>query len=113
MQENDKPVLIYATFPSDEVAETMGRQLVEGRLAACINILGELTSIYRWEGKIEQDREVAMIVKTRASLAEEVIATVKSGHPYANPALLVLPVVGGADAYCAWLMQETVGAEPQ
>jgi periplasmic divalent cation tolerance protein len=107
VQENDKPVLVYATFPSNEVAETMGRQLVEGRLAACINVLGAMTSIYRWEGKIEEDREVAMIIKTRASLADAVIEAVKSGHPYANPAVLVLSVVGGAAEYCAWLLEET------
>jgi periplasmic divalent cation tolerance protein len=76
LQENDKPVLVYATFPSGEVAETMGRQLVEQRLAACVNILPGMTSIYRWEGVIERDSEVVMIVKTRASLAEAAMGAV-------------------------------------
>jgi periplasmic divalent cation tolerance protein len=110
LQENDKPVLVYATFPSGEVAETMGRQLVEQRLAACVNILPGMTSIYRWEGVIERDSEVVMIVKTRASLAEAAMGAVKEGHPYTNPALLVIPVEAGAGPYIEWLLAQTVQA---
>ena len=68
MQENDKPVLIYSTFPSPEAAEAVGRELVEGRLAACVNILPGMTSIYRWEGAIARDSEAVMIIKTRRDL---------------------------------------------
>ena len=107
MQENDKPVLVYSTFPSGEVAETVGRQLVEQRLAACVNILPGMTSIYRWEGKIERDSEAVMIIKTRRSLAEVVIAAVKAGHPYTTPALLVIPIETGSEPYVAWLLGET------
>ena len=110
MQENDKPVLVYSTFPSGEVAETMGRQLVERRLAACVNILPGMTSIYRWEGKIERDSEVVMIIKTRASLAEAAMGAVKAGHPYTNPALLVIPVEAGAAPYIDWLLAQTAQA---
>ncbi len=111
MQENDKPVLIYSTFPSGPVAESIGGQLVEQRLAACVNILPGMTSIYRWEGKVARDSEAVMIIKTRASLAEAVIAAVKAQHPYTNPALLVIPVEGGAAAYLAWLCEETAAGE--
>jgi len=107
VQVNDKPVLIYSTFPSGEVAEKVGQQLVEQRLAACVNILGGMTSIYRWEGRIARDAEVVMIIKTRQSLAEPVIAAVKEQHPYTNPALLVVPVEGGSGDYLAWLLEET------
>ena len=111
MQENDKPVLVYSTFPSGEVAETVGRQLVEQRLAACVNILPGMTSIYRWQGKIERDSEVVMIIKTRASLAEAVMGAVKTKHPYDNPALLVLPVEAGGALYVDWLFAETEQGE--
>jgi periplasmic divalent cation tolerance protein len=111
VQENDKPVLVYSTFPSGEVAETVGRQLVEQRLAACVNILPGMTSIYRWEGKIARDSEAVMIIKTRESLADAVIAAVTSRHPYTNPALLVIPVENGAAPYLAWLLAETAGVE--
>ena len=110
MQENDKPVLIYSTFPSPETAEAAGRALVEKRLAACVNILPGMTSIYRWEGAIARDSEAVMIVKTRQSLANEVIAAVKPLHPYTNPALLVVPIVGGAASYVDWVLAETAAA---
>jgi periplasmic divalent cation tolerance protein len=107
VQENDKPVLIYSTFPSAEAAAEVGKELVEGRLAACVNILPGMRSIYRWEGRIAQDEEAVMIIKTRASLAEAVMAATKRRHSYTNPALLVIALEGGAADYLGWLMQET------
>ena len=107
MQQNDKPVLIYSTFPNPEAAARVGNELVAARLAACVNIITGMTSIYRWEGKIAQDNEVVMIIKTRASLAEAAIAATRRRHPYTNPALLVIPLEGGSADYLGWLMQET------
>jgi len=111
VQENDKPVLIYSTFPSVPVAESIGGRLVEQKLAACVNILPGMTSIYRWEGKIARDSEAVMIIKTRQSLADAVFAAVAAQHPYTNPALLVIPVENGAAAYLAWLLEETVARD--
>jgi periplasmic divalent cation tolerance protein len=111
VQENDKPVLVYSTFPSAESAELVGGHLVERRLAACVNILPGMTSIYRWEGKIARDSEAVMIIKTRASLAEAVIGAVKAEHPYTNPALLVIAIESGAAKYLAWLIEETAARE--
>ena len=107
MQQNDKPVLVYSTFPTAEEAEAIAGMLIEQHLAACVNILGPITSIYRWEGKVARDREVAVIVKTRSGLVDAAMAAVKERHSYANPALLVIPVEGGAAAYLGWLMDET------
>jgi len=107
VQENDKPVLIYSTFPSAEAAAEVGKELVEERLAACVNILPGMRSIYRWEGRIAQDTEAVMMIKTRATLAEAVIGATKRRHSYTNPALLVIPLEGGAADYVGWLMQET------
>lgn len=103
----DKPVLMYATFPDAAIAAVCARRLVEGRLAACANILPAMTSIYRWEGRIEEAPEFAMLIKTRAHLVELVIEAVRSGHPYSNPAVLVLDVTGGAPAFLDWIMAET------
>jgi periplasmic divalent cation tolerance protein len=105
--ENNKPVLIYSTFPSAEVAEEIGRGLVEEQLCACVNIIAGMTSIYRWEGKIAQDSEVIMIIKTRKDLVDAAIGAVRKRHPYTNPALLTLPVDGGSADYLAWLVAET------
>jgi len=107
VQENDKPVLIYSTFPSAAAAQAVGRALVESGVAACVNIIDGMTSIYRWEGKVEQASEAVMIVKTRKTLAEAAMAAVKDRHPYTNPALLVVPVEGGSADYLAWLAAET------
>ena len=108
MQENNKSVLIYSTFPSSEAAEAAGRELVERRLAACVNILPGMTSIYRWEGAIGCDSEVVMFIKTREALAATVIEVVKSRHSYTNPALVVLPVIDGSADYLSWLLAETL-----
>ena len=107
MQENDKPVLIYSTFPSPEAAEAVGRELVDRRLAACVNILPGMTSIYRWEGAIARDSEAVMIIKTRQSLSGQAIEAVQSRHSYTNPALVVLPILGGSAEYLRWLQEET------
>lgn len=107
MSENDKPVLIYSTFPRGESAAEAGRHLVESRLAACVNILPHMTSIYRWEGEVRQDDETVMVIKTRSGLADSVIAAVAERHPYDNPALLVLPIASGASNFLAWVASET------
>jgi periplasmic divalent cation tolerance protein len=107
VQENDKPVLVYSTFPSAELAEEIGRALVEERLCACVNVIPGMTSIYRWEGKIARDSETVMVIKTRKSLSQAVMAAVKERHSYTNPALLEIPVEAGASAYLQWLFEET------
>ena len=107
MQENDKPVLIYSTFPSADAAEKTGGQLVDLRLAACVNIIPAMTSIYRWEGERQRECEAIMIIKTRKGCVDDVVAHVKGVHAYSNPALLVIPVEGGSVDYVAWLAAET------
>lgn len=107
MQENDKPVIVYSTFPSPEAAEETGRALVEARLAACVNVLPGMVSLYRWEGAVARDSEAVMIIKTRQSLADEVIGAVRARHPYTTPALVVVPIVDGSREYLHWLLGET------
>jgi periplasmic divalent cation tolerance protein len=101
---NDKPVLIYATFPDATSAEEAGRHAVEAGLAACVNILPGMVSLYRWQGQLHRDSECVLIIKTRSGLAERVIAEGRARHPYDNPAFLILEVAGGSEAYIAWLM---------
>lgn len=109
MDTNDKPVLIYATFPDMESAEAAGRHLVERAFCACVNILPGMVSIYRWEGAIEQSEECVLIIKTRASQAEAAIAEGRMRHPYTNPAFLVIPVTSGSPPYIDWLMANANG----
>jgi len=112
LQQNDKAVLVYSTFPSLEAAEAEGATLVEQGLAACVNILPGMVSIYVWEGKRHRDAEIVMIVKTRQTLAERVVAEVRRRHPYENPALLVLPVDGGSAPFLEWIVKQTESPAP-
>lgn len=113
MQENDKAVLVYSTFPTPAAAEAEGAALVEAGLAACVNILPGMISIYVWEGKRHRDAEVVMLVKTRRSLADRVVAAIRGRHPYDNPALIVLPVDGGSADYIRWLLERTENPPPE
>ncbi len=107
--ENDKPILVYATFPSPEEAERIGGRLVDDGLAACVNILPGMVSIYVWQGQRQRDSECAMIIKSRASLAAPIIRTIRSLHPYENPAVVVLDTTGGSQPFLDWIMAETSG----
>ena len=107
----ERAVFVYTTFPSIVEAERVGRVLVERRLCACVNILPGMISYYWWEGAVERGEEVTMIIKTRASLAEQAGAAVKDMHSYATPAILVIPIESVDPDYHAWIVGETEAAE--
>jgi periplasmic divalent cation tolerance protein len=107
MSKDDRPALIYTTFPSLDDAKRVGEALVAARLAACVNMFPGMISIFEWKGAREQANEVAMIIKTRASLTEQVLKETKRLHPYELPALLVLPTEGGSAEYCGWIVSQT------
>jgi periplasmic divalent cation tolerance protein len=111
MVTDDRPVLVYTTFARLEDAKAVGEALVAARLSACVNIFPGMISIYEWKGARETADEVAMIIKTLASLAEAVLIETKRLHPYELPALLVLPTEGGSEEYAAWIASQTEGAE--
>jgi periplasmic divalent cation tolerance protein len=81
--------------------------LVEERLAACVNLIAPLTSIYRWRGAVERAREVLLVIKTRRTLVPRIAARVRALHSYEVPEVIALPVVAGARSYLAWLLGET------
>lgn len=98
---------VYAIFGSDEEARTIGRAMVEQRLAACVNVLGPCHSIYRWEGAIEEAEEVAAIFKTAAASVEPLIAAISAAHSYDTPAIVQLAVDHSGSAYRGWVEDET------
>jgi periplasmic divalent cation tolerance protein len=102
-----RAVFVYTTWPTSVEAEAAGRTLVERRLAACVNILPGMTSIYRWQGALERGEEAVMIIKTRASLADDVTRAVKELHSYETPAILVMPLESVEKSYLRWLLAET------
>jgi periplasmic divalent cation tolerance protein len=107
----ERAVFVYTTFPSVVEAEKAGNALVGAHLAACVNILPGMISVYRWQGAVERAEEAVMIVKTRASLAEAVRASVKATHPYDTPAIVVLPIESVDERYLAWILDATESAE--
>ena len=107
----ERAVFVYTTYPSIVEAEKAGRAIVEKRLAACVNILPGMVSHYWWEGKVERGEEVVMIVKTRASLAQDVERDIKGMHFYSTPAILVIPLEHVEQTYLGWLMAETEAAK--
>ena len=100
-------VTIYATFASDEEARRIGRACVEERLAACVNVLGPIHSIYRWHGKIEEAGETAALFKTAADRAEALVARVAELHSYDVPAAVVWPVADAPGLFAQWVRDET------
>lgn len=95
--------IVYITSPTQEVAKKIARGLIENNLAACVNIIPSITSIYKWEGKIEEDSELLLMVKTRTQRVEEVTAFVKANHPYSVPEVISTPIEAGHDLYLKFL----------
>jgi periplasmic divalent cation tolerance protein len=104
---NERVVFVYTTHPSVVEAERIGRELLERRLCACVNILPGMVSLYWWQGAVERGEEAVMIIKTRAELAEPVRAAVRQLHSYTTPAILVLPIESVDADYREWLLTET------
>ena len=103
----EQPLLVYTTFPDAETALAIGRELVERKLAACVNVLPGMKSVYAWKGEIERGEEVVAIVKTRVGLRHEIEKALKARHPYETPIILCLEVSGGHPATIEWLLAET------
>ena len=95
------------TVGSLEEAKNIGQKLVEQNLAACVNLLENMTSIYKWENKLEECQEVVMIAKTRKTLIPKLIKTVNSLHSYDCPCILELPIQGGDPEFLSWIETET------
>lgn len=101
--------VVYCTAPSNEVARSLARHLIEEpqRLAACVNVVPGITSIYSWKGNVEEDSEVLMIIKTRRELLSALTEEIKAKHPYEIPEVLALPAIGGSASYLRWVIDQT------
>lgn len=102
-----KNIVVLITAPSSEEAVKIAKALVEERLAACANIIRDIRSVFRWEGKIEDDSEVLIVIKTREALFEDLEKRVRELHSYSVPEVIALPIVKGSEAYLNWLGEET------
>jgi periplasmic divalent cation tolerance protein len=104
-----RTLIVLVTCPKGTVAERIARVLVSEGLAACVNVVPGLRSTYRWQGKICQDPEVLLIIKTRRPRLQTLTDRVRALHPYTVPEVIALPLAGGSPAYLAWVADATRG----
>lgn len=102
--------IVYMTAGDQDEAMRIGRALVDERLAACVNLLGEITSIYRWEGAVQQDGEVAFIAKTTDDKVPALSQRVAELHSYETPCVVAVPITGGATPFLSWIATEVEAA---
>lgn len=107
-----EPRLIYMTAGNPEEAKALARVLVEERLAACVNLLPGMTSVYRWEEAVQFGDEIVVIAKTRADLVDAVTARVGELHSYSCPCVVALPIDGGNPDFLQWIIDETIEEPP-
>lgn len=100
-------IVVMVTIPDQELGARLGRTLVEERLAACVNVMGGLRSVYRWKGELCDDQEALLVIKTRRELLESLTQRVMALHPYEVPEVLALEAVGGSAQYMEWVLAET------
>ncbi len=100
-------LVVLVTAPAEQKAVEIARALVDERLAACVNVLSGVRSIYRWKGEVCDDPEVLLVVKTTAARFEALRSRVVALHPYETPEVLALPVEAGSEPYLRWLVAES------
>jgi periplasmic divalent cation tolerance protein len=100
-------VLVLTTLPADADAAAFARTLVGERLAACVNLLAPMESVYEWEGEMQRDTERQLIMKTARARVDALWQRVRELHPYDVPEFIVLPIVDGSEAYLRWLGEST------
>jgi periplasmic divalent cation tolerance protein len=100
-------VIVLTTLPGDFDCRAFGRAVVEERLAACVNILPPMESVYRWEGRVEQETERQILIKTSRDRIVALWDRIREMHPYETPEFVVLSVQDGSDAYLRWIGEST------
>lgn len=103
----DEAIVVLTNLPDRAAALKLAQELIARRLAACVNVLAECTSVYRWKGIVENATEVPVLIKTRAALYPELEAAIGELHPYELPEIIAVPVVRGLAEYVEWVSEET------
>jgi len=100
-------VVVLVTSPSKEESERLAYTLVHEQLAACVNIVAPIQSVYRWEGVIQSEVELMLVIKTRQALVDDLCQRIRALHSYTNPEIIALPILDGSPPYLAWLRDMT------
>jgi periplasmic divalent cation tolerance protein len=103
----DDVIVVLTNLPDRATAQKLAQELVAQKLAACVNVLAECASVYRWQGKVENAAEVPVLIKTRAGRYAEVENAIRRFHPYELPEIVAVPVVRGFGEYLDWVADET------
>ena len=104
---NEAFCTVYVTTGSREEARAIAHAVVSEQLAACANIPGEVTSVYEWQGEIHEDGEVALLLKTRKALFEDLASRIRDLHSYECPCIVAWPIEAGSDDYLSWVTEQT------
>lgn len=107
----DQVLLVLTNLPDAESAESLAHALVDARLAACVNVLPAVRSVYRWQGKVESAQEATLLAKTTQRRYAQLEHAIRSAHPYDLPEIVALPVTAGLPAYLHWIAQETAPSQ--
>lgn len=100
-------IVVLITASQEDEAATIAKTLIDERLAACVNIVKDIRSLYRWQGAVEDEGEVLMVVKTQERLFEDLKNRVQQLHSYSVPEIIALPIVKGFENYVQWIKEET------
>lgn len=104
-------IVVFSNCGSEEEAQRIAKELVGRRLAACVNIIPGIQSIYRWQGTVQDDREWMLVIKSTHDLLEPLSSELRSLHSYETPEVIAVPIVAGAKDYLAWIDRETSGSD--
>lgn len=101
-------IVLFCTVPNEEVASKVAHVLVEGKLAACVNIIPGIVSVYSWKGEICRDNELLCVIKSQGRLFEKIEAAIRNVHPYEVPEIIALPIIQGHAPYLNWIHDVTI-----
>ena len=107
MANNTKSILVLSTFPETESVKSVAETLVNEKLAACVNVIPGVQSIFRWQDKIDNANENILIIKTKDSLYDELEVRIKELHPYELPEIISVPIDKGLNKYLDWISEST------
>jgi periplasmic divalent cation tolerance protein len=105
-----EPIVVLITTSSQAEADRIANTLVAEMMAACVNVIPGVTSVYRWQGEVQRAQEWLLVVKSRLDVLDDVIRRVKALHSYDTPEIIALPLAGGSDAYLRWIDKEVHGS---
>ena len=105
--DSDAYAAFYVTVPNRELGVKIAESLLTAKLCACVNLIPQVESMYWWEGKVETDKELLLMIKSKRALLDQITSLVKENHEYDTPEVIAVPIVGGSTEYLKWIEENT------